>query len=387
MRKVMAFLLPALLLLTVAFAVLRAALQPSPLPTAVLPTPNLDFKAATVAALPPAAPTAVPTLAVTHSVASGETLLGIALAYDVPLESVMAANALTDPDVLAVGQELSIPGVLPPTAVPPAGATAAAAAVPPKPDAVAVNGLPESAIINFSPTAQLKAAETFRRGQELGRDPRRFSTAGDSTTEIPFFLARFDDGPYNLGDYAWLQGAIDHFRGSFARDSLSVRVGLHSWTLFDATWADKPACMPAEGPLPCEIRLNNPSVLFIRLGSNDYGVPALFDESIRAAVDYALEQGVIPVIGLKADRGEGSDQNNDLLRQIAADYDLLLWDFDAVAGTLPGRGLDQDNVHMTTFYEHDYTLPEAFTRGHAMHNLTALMVLDTLRKEVILATP
>jgi hypothetical protein len=52
---------------------------------------------------------------------------------------------------------------------------------------------------------------------------------------------------------------------------------------------------------------------------------------------------------------------------------------------MPGRGLDVDNVHMTTFFEHDYTLPEAFQRGHAVHNLTALMVLDTLWKEVILA--
>ena len=114
-------------------------------------------------------------------------------------------------------------------------------------------------------------------------------------------------------------------------------------------------------------------------------MPDLFDENIRLAVEYALEQGVIPVIGTKADRGEGSDINNEILRQIAADYDLLLWDYDLLAGTLPGRGLDADNVHMTTFYAHDYTQLEAFQRGHSMHNLTALMVLDTLWKEVILA--
>ena len=383
MRKFLAILLPTLALLVVAITLVRAALQPSPLPGGTLPTPNFDFKAATVAAMATAVPTPVPTAAITHSVAPGETMLGIALAYDVPLEEIMAANALDDPNVLAVGQALIIPGILPPTAVP-TGAPGQVT-IPPKPPAVSVNGLPESAIIQFSPAAHLKAGETFRRGRQLGRNPRAFSTAGDSTTEIPFFLARFDEGPYNLGDYAYLQGVIDQFRGSFARDSASVRVGLHSWTLFDPTWADKAVCFPAEGPLECEIRLNNPAILFLRLGSNDYGVPDLFDETIRQAVDYALEQGVIPVIGLKADRGEGSDQNNDLLRQIAADYDLLLWDFDAVANTMPGRGLDQDYVHMTTFYEHDYTLPDAFTRGHAMHNLTALMVLDTIWKEVILA--
>jgi len=177
---------------------------------------------------------------------------------------------------------------------------------------------------------------------------------------------------------------IDFFHGSFNHDSVSVRVGLHSWTLFDPTWSDKTRCQANEAPLPCEIRLQNPSILFIRLGSNDYGVPALFDESIREAVEYALDQGVIPVIGTKADRGEGDDSNNELLRQIAADYHLLLWDFDLLAGTMPGRGLDADNIHMTGFYSHDYTQPEAFQSGHAMHNLSALMVLDTIWKEVIL---
>ena len=53
--------------------------------------------------------------------------------------------------------------------------------------------------------------------------------------------------------------------------------------------------------------------------------------------------------------------------------------------TVPGRGLGNDQVHMTTFYSHDYSDPMAFSRGHALHNLTALMMLDTIWKEVILA--
>ena len=65
---------------------------------------------------------------------------------------------------------------------------------------------------------------------------------GDSTTEIPFFLARFDEGPYDLGEYGYLQSVIDYFPGSFARDSVSVRVGLYSYTLFDPIWADKAVC-------------------------------------------------------------------------------------------------------------------------------------------------
>jgi hypothetical protein len=125
--------------------------------------------------------------------------------------------------------------------------------------------------------------------------------------------------------------------------------------------------------------------VFIRLGSNDPDVSELFDKSIREAVVYLIDNGIVPIIGTKADRFEGSNLNNDILRQIAADYRIPLWEYDLVAGTMAGRGLDVDGVHMTTFYPHDYNLPEAYERGHAMHNLTALMVLDTVWKEVILA--
>jgi LysM repeat protein len=388
MRRLFAVALPLLAVGIVAFAIWQTAVSPSALPAGELPPPPLPTLSGTATARAVSTPQTPTPAPVMHVVAAGDTLLDIALRYDVELEALQAANELADPDTLDVGQELLIPGVFQPTPLPPSAimaALGAEATLPPKPAGLAVNGLPESAIILFSGEARQQARETFARGQDLGRNPRAFTTAGDSTTEIPFFLGRFDEGPYDLGDYAYLQPVVDYFQGSFNHDSVSVRVGLHAWTLFDPLWADKTRCLAGEAPLPCEIRLHNPSILFIRLGSNDYGVPALFDENIRLAVEYALEQGVIPVIGTKADRGEGSDQNNDLLRQIAIDYDLLLWDFDRVAGTLPDRGLDVDRVHMTTFYAHDYNQPEAFLRGHSLHNLTALMVLDTLWKEVILA--
>ena len=396
MRKFFATVLPFLAILVIAFAIWTTVNSPSRIPAGVLPPAPpapapagdaltaADLAVAT-APLPPTA-TAVPPppQEVRHTIVSGDTLSGIALRYDVDLQTILDANELTAESWVDIGEQILIPGVYLPTPVPLEALQAGSEAVP-KPAGLLVNGLPEGDFIHFADEARLQAARTFALGQELGRDPRAFTTAGDSTTEIPYFLGRFDGGPYDLGDYAYLQPLIDYYQGSFNHDSISVRVGLHSWTLLNPTWADKSLCLANEGPLPCEIRLHNPSVLFIRLGSNDYGVPALFDESIRQAVDYALQQGVIPVIGTKADRGEGSDTNNELLRAIAADYDLLLWDFDRVAGTMPGRGLDVDNVHMTTFYQHDYTLPEAFQSGHAMHNLTALMVLDTIWKEVILA--
>jgi hypothetical protein len=256
---------------------------------------------------------------------------------------------------------------------------------PPQPVST-LNGIAIDQIVVMPEDVRQHAREIFAVGQGLGRNPQGFSKVGDSTIENPHFLARFDEGPYNLGIYGYLQPAIDFFEGSFGRQGNAVKRGFHSWTVMDPMWADDTICEPNETPIDCEIRLHNPSILLIRLGSNDRGVPAGFDQNVRQLVEHAIEQGIIPVIGTKSDRFEGEDNiNNILLRQIAADNKLPLWDFDLVAATLPGRGLYTDDVHLTIYYAHDYTSPVALQRGHSVHNLTALMVLDAIRKEVIQA--
>ncbi|CUS02372.2 protein of unknown function [Candidatus Promineifilum breve] len=274
------------------------------------------------------------------------------------------------------------PTAIPATAIPPTVVPTIAPALDP-PQQVPVNGIPWESIVVMPPDVATHAREIFAAGQALGRNPHAYSKVGDSTTENPHFLARYDEGPYNLGPFAHLQAVIDHFHGSHGRDSIAVRIGLHAWTANDPTWAEAGICLPNETPVQCEIRVHNPAVVFIRLGTNDVGVGGMFDANIRQIVETAIAAGVIPIIGTKGDRHEGSNENNDILRRIAADYRLPLWDFDLVANTLPGRGLDVDAAHMLTFYAHDYNDPTAFTRGHAMHNLTALMVLDAVWREVI----
>lgn len=263
-----------------------------------------------------------------------------------------------------------------PTATPTPRPSPRPALAPPL--AVAVNGVPFEAIVVMPPEVVAHVRDIFAAGQALGRNPHAYAKVGDSTTENPHFLARFDDGPYNLGAYAHLQPVIDQFRGSHSRDSVAVRVGLHSWTANDPAWAEPGVCLPNETPVQCELRLHNPSILLIRLGTNDAGASAVFEANIRQIVDTAIAAGVIPVIGTKGDRHESSNENNDSLRRIAAESRIPLWDYDRVADTLPGRGLEQDAAHMLTFFAHDYTDPTAFSRGHAMHNLTALMVLDAV---------
>lgn len=383
-----------------------AASAPTTSPTLTLTLTEISA----VTPQPPAATLALITPAtrsgqITHTVQRGETLYQIAQHYGISLEALAAANNLSDVNTIYIGQTLIIPTSSANSASPAAPIASAptnnpndqrTASAPnnilstpqqPLPRPSTINGVPLESFIIINEAAQQHIREIFATGQALGRNPRAFSKVGDSTIEPPHFLARFDDlpGTYNLGDFVYLQEVIDVYRGSFAHSSAAVRRGMHSWTTFDPTWSSPALCLPGEGPVICEIRAHNPSIMFIRLGSNDVGVPEMFDRNIRRIVDYCLTNGIIPIIGTKADRHEGDNTNNNILRQIAADYHLPLWDFDVVAGTIAGRGLDSDNVHMTTFFAHDYTSPVAFTRGHGVHNLTALMMLDAVWR--IISTP
>jgi LysM repeat protein len=74
------------------------------------PTATADVVAQVASAVPTVTPTPLPSpTPVTYTVRSGDTLYGIALELDVPLEALMDANGLSDTDTLAVGQVLIVP--------------------------------------------------------------------------------------------------------------------------------------------------------------------------------------------------------------------------------------------------------------------------------------
>ena len=249
---------------------------------------------------------------------------------------------------------------------------------------VPVNGLSVEAFIQLPENVRDKMIEVFQLGQEIGRKPGTFSILGDSTAMNPHMLARFGEDNLNLGQYDYLRPAIAHFTDSFGVYGVSSRNGLHSWSVFDPIWADKRWCFPNEAILECEFRLRNPSVLIIRLGSNDSGAPDGFRFNVRKAIEYSQENGVMPVIATKADRFEGPDNiNNIILRELAEAYEVPLWDFDLIAETLPERGLDTDGVHMVEYLPNDYTQDAAFESGHAVQDLTGLMMLYRLWQDVI----
>ncbi|MCA9888183.1 MAG: LysM peptidoglycan-binding domain-containing protein [Anaerolineae bacterium] len=256
-------------------------------------------------------------------------------------------------------------------------ATAVIPTVEPAP-ILEVHGIAMSQLVYMPPEVIGNMRALYVYGQSLGRNAHAFSKVGDSTIEPPHFLVRFDQGPYNLGEYAYLQSVIDYYHGSFERDSIAVRRGMHTWSALDPMWAGA-GCNPGENPIECEIRLNNPSVIILRLGSNDRGVPDMTERNIREIVEICMGSGVIPIIATKADRFEGGNSTNTSIRQIAADYRIPLWDLDLISSTIPGRGLGPDGVHLSIFYAHDWTLGTAWTQGNAVQNLTALMALYQVR--------
>jgi hypothetical protein len=311
------------------------------------------------------------------------TLPGRSLAYFVPTRVSFAELAMMvtpTPSPSPLPTETPLPPTetpLPPTPTP----------LPPTSTPMpGVNGIPYDSIIVMPDNVKANIQAIYANGLAMGRNPHAFTKIGDSTIEYPYFMARFDqpDG-YKLGDYAYLQDVISFYAGSFDRESAAVRRGQRPSTTLNPLWANASFCYSAETPVACEFRIEQPSIVFIRLGSNEINQQA-FETYYRQLVEVCIANGVVPILGTKADRIEGPDNTiNNVIRQVAADYAVPLWDFDLVAGTIPNHGVGRDGVHLTSYYSHDYTSPEAFTRGYGVHNLTALMALDAVWK--VLNTP
>ncbi len=246
-----------------------------------------------------------------------------------------------------------------------------------------LNGVPYSEFIIMDDKTKAHVREIYARGQELGRDPNAFSKLGDSLIANPYFLRVFDQkdpnlGSYHLGDYAYLQDVIEHYQGSFDRYGTGIHVGLHTWSVFDPMWASKKWCKPNENLLDCEIRLNNPSVMLVLLGTNDDAPQATFESSYDKIVAHIIDQGIVPVLFTKADRFEGDNRNNESIRKIAEKYNVPLVDFDRLADTMPNRGTGPDNIHLSIANSNDYADPDVFRYGNTVHNLATLIMLDRL---------
>ena len=188
-------------------------------------------------------------------------------------------------------------------------ASPTAAAAPTQTPAPTVTGDPQAwTTLPVLPHLSPRAQEILAQGLAKGRNPRAFSKIGDCESQASWFLSDFDLRPkvYSLGSYdAELQPVIDYYSGSYKRLSLAAKPGFSAASLLAPIWADKKICQKNESPLACEYRVNKPLVAFIMLGSNDASNPKTFEGHMRKIIEYSLAQGVLPVLGTKADNVEG----------------------------------------------------------------------------------
>lgn len=229
----------------------------------------------------------------------------------------------------------------------------------------------------------LRTRQIYQYGLALGNNPRAFSKVGDCQATTPYFLAAFDSpSRYRLGEtYVYLQTTLDQFRGAFARESVAAETGFGAAAVLDPTWTSNADCQSQESPLACEYRLNRPSLALISLGTNDiWQTAADYEADLRQIIEYSIRRGVLPILSTKADNVEGDGHINQVVRNLAAEYEIPLWDFEVVAQALPNGGL-QDEYHLTwgqAFFDD----PAMLALGWPWRNLTALQTLDTVWRRV-----
>jgi hypothetical protein len=218
----------------------------------------------------------------------------------------------------------------------------------------------------------------------MGRDPHAFSKVGDCQSITTYFLSNLGTpGLIDLGSYTGLQQTIDWFKGSFDRESLSVKGGFNAAAVLSPLRADPKVCKTGESPVACEYRLHNPGIALISLEEWWAGHPENYEKYMRQIIEYSIQQGVLPILATKADNLEGNQLINQTIARLAWEYDIPLWNFWAAVQPLPGHGLIEDGFHLTHGNNFNFDVGPGMQTGWTIRNLTALQALEAVRGAVV----
>jgi hypothetical protein len=231
------------------------------------------------------------------------------------------------------------------------------------------------------PVAGENARLIYQDGLGFGNDPHAFSILGDCLSLPENFLGVFGRGlgQYHLGDFYYLQPAIDQFRASFSRQSISNGNGFNSAAVLSPLRANPRLCLAGENPMACEYRVHHPSFALIALGTDDNTVPPeTFEKRIREIVEYTISSGVVPILATKADNREGENAFNRIIANLSYEYGVPLWNFWAAAQPLPLQGLVDNRGHLTGGNPGDFESPGSLNHGATVRSLTALQALDAV---------
>jgi len=224
----------------------------------------------------------------------------------------------------------------------------------------------------------------YQQGLVNGNGHHAFSKIGDGEISTTWFLTDFDLGKsnYDLGDYQSLGEVIEYFQSSFERVSLSARRGFNTNLILDSSASNAALCNSGESPLDCELRIHNPSIAILSLGTNQVYRPEEFEAGIRKIINVLLENHVLPILSTKGDNLEGDHQINRTISCLAQEYQIPLWNFWSVIQPLPNHGLQPDLEHLTYYGINDFNDHIAMQSAWTIRNLTALQVLDNVWRSV-----
>jgi hypothetical protein len=294
-------------------------------------------------------------------------------ASSTPRPAATRQQATVDPNAtLAPTATSTIASTAQPTATKPSAATA-----------TRVSGAQQPYTGHFSGLGtNLKAI--YQLGQTYGNNPRGISKIGDCEAAFPVFLQGFDAGTYDLGSYQYLSSVVSHFSGSFKRVGYAADGGMSSSALLNPIWANPNVCNSGETPLACEYRLNLPSVALIMTRTLDQAAldNGQFHFELTQIVQYTINQGIIPVLSTTTYWGPNNpdaQQINDIIRAVAAENGIPLWDFWQTSETLPNRGVTQDyHIADPAYTRSTYFDAESLQMAVTHRNLEALEVLHAI---------
>ena len=210
--------------------------------------------------------------------------------------------------------------------------------------------------------------KVYERGLALGNNAHAFSIFGDCQARPGEFFGVFEtevDVIENLSPE--LREVVEHFDGSFNRESSTAQDGTTPGSLLWAQWhRGEYGCTFAETPVECELRVHRPSFVIIQIGTH---FESRNTEYLRRVILQLLDAGVIPILATKADNREKDERINRDMAMLASEYDLPLWNFWAAVSDLPNRGL---YTREDRPLQGDIYLTEEAAVRHRMTGLAAL---------------
>jgi len=231
-------------------------------------------------------------------------------------------------------------------AVPYSGAIEKAPVVTPQIKAAPATAKKQAPLPKWIPTITAAQKAIYQSAVNKGKDPGIFTVVGDCNSLPPIYLQRIASGQFNVATLGPLQGMVQKFSKSFSRISLAATGGLGAAMMMDPQWADGALCdvKNGMGPFACELWVSRASIVFIALGTQEQYTWKEFEPQYRKMIEHALAKGVLPVVVTKADdietaSGAPSGYINDIIRKLAAEYQVPLLDFYAATRDLPNLGL------------------------------------------------